>query len=213
MAAFKVVDDFHATKSLGHVPVLSHWTSKLDWTPWSYLHKHFLLLTSLRPLLFFYLSLPSFPPPFLPFFCLFRAAPVAYGSPQPKGQTGATTTSLRHSQHCQIRAESMINTTARGNAGSLTHWARPGIEPSSSFPYSHCKCCFPLRAFSDYLVRLHISSYPSHLHVLFPHSNITVMYLLVYSLSLSWERTLRLLIIGIVPELELHLINIYGMNG
>ena len=66
-------------------------------------------------------------------FFLFRAASVAYGSswarcpnwicscwPTPQPQ-----------QH-QIWATSVIYATAWGNAESLTHWMRPGIEPSSS---------------------------------------------------------------------------------
>ena len=36
-------------------------------------------------------------------------------------------------QQCQIQATSSTYTTAHGNAGSLTHWARPGIEPASSW--------------------------------------------------------------------------------
>ena len=32
----------------------------------------------------------------------------------------------------QIQAASVTYTTARGNAGSLTHWERPWIEPTSS---------------------------------------------------------------------------------
>ena len=32
-----------------------------------------------------------------------------------------------------IRAMSVTYTTAHDNAGSLTHWARPGIEPMSSW--------------------------------------------------------------------------------
>ena len=35
-------------------------------------------------------------------------------------------------QH-QIQAMSATYTTAHGNAGSSTHWARPGIEPASSW--------------------------------------------------------------------------------
>ena len=34
-------------------------------------------------------------------------------------------------QQCQIWAESETYTTAHHNAGSLTHWARPGIKPAS----------------------------------------------------------------------------------
>ena len=36
-------------------------------------------------------------------------------------------------QQCGIRATSATYTTAHGNAGSLTHWARPGIEPATSW--------------------------------------------------------------------------------
>ena len=34
---------------------------------------------------------------------------------------------------CQIPASSSTYTTAHSNAGSLTHWAGPGIEPTSSW--------------------------------------------------------------------------------
>ena len=57
----------------------------------------------------------------LPFFL--RATPAAYGS-----YRFATATA----KPCQIQAESMTYTTAHGNTRSLTHWARPGIEPMSS---------------------------------------------------------------------------------
>ena len=36
------------------------------------------------------------------------------------------------SQQCRIRAGSSTYTTAWGNAGSLTHWARPAIKPTFS---------------------------------------------------------------------------------
>ena len=36
-------------------------------------------------------------------------------------------------QQCQIWAMSATYTTAHGNAGSLTHWVRPGIEPMPSW--------------------------------------------------------------------------------
>ena len=64
-------------------------------------------------------------------FLLFRATPVAYGGsqanwryshwPTPKPQQG------------QIQAASVTYTTAHSNAGSLTHWLRPGIEPATSW--------------------------------------------------------------------------------
>ena len=36
-------------------------------------------------------------------------------------------------QQCRIRAASVTYTAAQGNAGSLTHWARPGIEHTTSW--------------------------------------------------------------------------------
>ena len=53
---------------------------------------------------------------FFLYFLLFRAAPVAYGSSQARGQIGVAAAGL-----C----------SSHSNAGSLTHWARPGSEPTS----------------------------------------------------------------------------------
>ena len=50
------------------------------------------------------------------FFCLFVL--FAYGGSQARGRIGAVAASL-HNSH--------------SNAGSLTHWARPGIEPATSW--------------------------------------------------------------------------------
>ena len=41
--------------------------------------------------------------------------------------------SMPQPQQCQICITSVTYTAAYGNAGSLTHWARPGIEPASSW--------------------------------------------------------------------------------
>ena len=69
------------------------------------------------------------------YFCLFRAAtPALYGGSQAKGQIGAVATALCHS-HSNVRSKPhpVTYTTAHGNAGSLTQWARPGIKPASSW--------------------------------------------------------------------------------
>ena len=67
---------------------------------------------------------------------LFRAAPVAYGSSQAKGQTGDVVADLHHSHSNASNARDLscvwTYTTAHGNAGSLTHWARPRTEPATS---------------------------------------------------------------------------------
>ena len=49
------------------------------------------------------------------FFLLFRASPVTYGGSQVSGWIGGAGAGIPHSH---------------SNAGSLTHWARSGIEPS-----------------------------------------------------------------------------------
>ena len=69
----------------------------------------------------------SFSSFFFFFFCLFR---VAMRHMEAKGQMGATAASLYHSHSkFRTRATSATYTTAHGTAGSLTHWARTGIEP------------------------------------------------------------------------------------
>ena len=66
-------------------------------------------------------------------FCLFafsRAAPVAYGSSQARDLIGATAAGLYQS-HSNARSEPRL--PPHGNAGSLTHWARPRIKPTTSW--------------------------------------------------------------------------------
>ena len=69
---------------------------------------------------------------FLPFF--FRATPAAYGSSWVRGQIGAAAASLCHS-HSNARSEPHLQTLTQlvATPDPLTHWARPGIEPASSW--------------------------------------------------------------------------------
>ena len=64
------------------------------------------------------------------YFWLSRAAPMAYGSSQARGQIGATAANLHHSHS---NAGSVNYTIAHGNAGSLSHQVRPGIKPATSW--------------------------------------------------------------------------------
>ena len=57
--------------------------------------------------------------------------PMAYGGSQARGPIGAVASGLRHSH--SIRATSSTYTTTHGNTRSSTHWARPGIEPATSW--------------------------------------------------------------------------------
>ena len=76
--------------------------------------KHFLYCVSTNGKFSQLLSRNLFPFPFLfLFFCLFRAIPTA--------------------QQCGIWAASLTYTTVHGNTRSLTHWVRPGIEPTYSW--------------------------------------------------------------------------------
>ena len=54
---------------------------------------------------------------------------MTYGSSQATGTTGAEAAGLCHS-NSQIQVVSATYTTAHGNAGSLIHGARPGMEPA-----------------------------------------------------------------------------------
>ena len=68
------------------------------------------------------------------FFCLFRATPVAYGGPQARGlNQSCSSQPTPHPQQHGIPAESQTYTAAHSKAGSLTHRARPGIKPMSSW--------------------------------------------------------------------------------
>ena len=77
---------------------------------------------------------------FLLFFCLFRSGPAAYEGSQARSRIGAAVAGLHHSDsnwgsepQLGIQATSVTYITAHGNAGSLTHWARPGMAPTSSW--------------------------------------------------------------------------------
>ena len=59
--------------------------------------------------------------------CLFRAAPLAHGGSQTKGSNWP----MPQPQQRQIQAASVTYTTAHCNARWLTHWARPGMEPTT----------------------------------------------------------------------------------
>ena len=63
-------------------------------------------------------------------FCLSRARPVAHGGSQVRGLIRAVAACQWHS-HNNTRYETY--TTAHSNARILTHWARPGIEPATSW--------------------------------------------------------------------------------
>ena len=53
-------------------------------------------------------------------------------SSQSRGRIGAAAPGL-HNSHARSWAASETYTTAHSNANSLTHWARPGIKPTSSW--------------------------------------------------------------------------------
>ena len=71
---------------------------------------------------------------FVGFFCLFRAALVAYGGSPGWGLNGSCSCwPTPQPQQLGIQALSVTYTTAHGNARSLTHSVRPGIKPESSW--------------------------------------------------------------------------------
>jgi len=73
--------------------------------------------------------------PFVCFFvaCFFRAAQLAYSSFQARGRISCSCRPTPQPQQCQIWASCATYPRAHSNTRSLTHWAGPGIEPSSSW--------------------------------------------------------------------------------
>ena len=67
------------------------------------------------------------------FFILFRAAPIAYGSSQARGQMGAAAASLCYS-HSDTRSKWQLwpSLQVYSKARSLTHWVRLALKPASS---------------------------------------------------------------------------------
>ena len=108
-----------------------------SWDPRRHLHLQGLLCclrpqVSLSMLLFF-----SFFLSFFFVFCLFRASPAAYGGFQARGLSNRShscwPTPQPQPQPHLIQVVSVTYTTAQGNARSLTHRLRPGMEPSTSW--------------------------------------------------------------------------------
>ena len=75
------------------------------------------------------------------FFFLFRAAPAAYGSSGARGRIGAVAAGLHHSH---------------SNARSLTHWVRPGIEPTSSWIFFRFVSSAPWRELWVFIYKLQL---------------------------------------------------------
>ena len=71
---------------------------------------------------------------YLFFFFFFLAAPLAYWTSQARSLIGAIAAGLCHS-HSNTGSEPHLQPIpqAHGDAGSLTHWVRPGIKPASSW--------------------------------------------------------------------------------
>ena len=65
-------------------------------------------------------------------FFFYRAASAAYGGSQARGWIRAAASGLHHS-HSNTGSELHLWPTPKVTAASLTHWARPGIEPASSW--------------------------------------------------------------------------------
>ena len=68
-------------------------------------------------------------------FVFFRATPTAHGSSWTRDLIGAVAATVLTPQplQCQIWATYVTYTTAHGNAGSLSYWARPGIKLAYSW--------------------------------------------------------------------------------
>ena len=87
------------------------------------------------------------------FVCLFRATPAAHGGSQAKGWIRATVAGLHHS-HSNVGLEPFMRPTPQLTATLdpyLTHWARPGIKPATSWFLVGFTFAAPWREFLNYL--------------------------------------------------------------
>ena len=67
---------------------------------------------------------------------------MAYGGSQAKGWIRAAAADLHHSHSNANPSCVYTHTTTHSNAGSLTHWVRPGIKPASAWllvEFFNCK--------------------------------------------------------------------------
>ena len=69
-----------------------------------------------------------------------------------RGWIRTAAASLHHSHQHRIRATSATYTTAHSNAGSLTHWAGPGIEPATSWFLVRFLSTAPRRELRQHLI-------------------------------------------------------------
>ena len=92
----------------------------------------------------------------------FRTTPEAYGGSQARGGISCSYWPKPQPQQCQIQAAAVTYTTARYNSGSLTHWARPEIEPESSWILVRFVSAVPQWELphSAYWLRKHIKAKP-----------------------------------------------------
>ena len=67
------------------------------------------------------------------FFIFSNATPKAYGGAKARGLRSCSCWPIPEPQQRGIWAMSVTCTTAHGDARSSTHWARPGVEPPTSW--------------------------------------------------------------------------------
>ena len=121
----------HATLNSTHFLNFRNWF-KYGWTTKT-LKFRIHLMVPLWSVPFFFCLHVVFQRVFFVFFFafFFRAAPVAYGGFQARVLIGAV--AMPEPEQRGIQAMSATYITAHGNAASLTHWAGPEVEPSTSW--------------------------------------------------------------------------------
>ena len=88
------------------------------------------------PLLHYFTFQQQYTLPFFFFFFLFvfsKAAPRHMEVPRLGSTLSCSRQPTPEAQQRQIWALSATHTTAHSNAGSSTHWARPGIDPTNAW--------------------------------------------------------------------------------
>ena len=149
------------------------------------------------------------------------AAPVAYGSSQARGQVGAAAASpTPQPQQHQVQATYVTYAAACSNTSSLTHWARPGMKPTSSWtlcqvlnPRSHSRNS--MKSFSKQKIILKICP-PLHDINVTQKKRYMSSWLLTWSIFFSFcVQSLRLILLdnGAVTKSSSNLRGLVEMMG
>ena len=147
---------------------------------------------------------------FIYLFLLFRAVPAAYGRSQARGWIRAELQLLAYFTATAMQDLSRDYTTAHGNMGSLTHWARPGIEPAFSWMLVVLLVLSCNKAFLiwNFLIMYDMNIFNMHLYIFFG----TVSFLIVLFIFFLLNFKYSLYILSNSPLSDVSFANVFSQS-